>query len=93
MRDKVAAYANWLGLMRGDLKASFPKNGQMVLRALQPDRHYTAVNGSNLVLPGRSMLFVRNVGHLMTTTAIRLPTDSQAPEVSSMHCDSADRDT
>ncbi len=78
--DKVAAYANWLGLMRGDLKASFPKNGQMVLRALQPDRHYTAVNGSTLVLPGRSMLFVRNVGHLMTTTAIRLSADSQAPE-------------
>src|SRR6267142_1593983 len=48
--DKVAAYANWLGLMRGDLKASFPKNGQMVSRALQPDRHYTAVNGSTLVL-------------------------------------------
>jgi malate synthase len=78
--DKVAAYANWLGLMRGDLEASFPKNGQMVSRALQADRHYIATDGSDLVLSGRSVLFVRNVGHLMRTPAIYLSSGSQAPE-------------
>jgi malate synthase len=78
--DKVAAYANWLGLMRGDLEASFPKNGQMLSRALQADRHYIAADGSDLVLSGRSVLFVRNVGHLMRTPAIYLSSGSQAPE-------------
>jgi malate synthase len=78
--DKVAAYANWLGLMKGDLEASFQKNGQMVSRALQADRHYIAADGSDLVLSGRSVLFVRNVGHLMRTPAIYLSSGSQAPE-------------
>ncbi|WP_380871700.1 malate synthase G [Sphingomonas sp. DBB INV C78] len=78
--DKVAAYANWLGLMKGDLSASFEKGGRVMTRSLDADRHYVATDGSELVLPGRSLLFVRNVGHLMTTPAIRLPDGTQAPE-------------
>ncbi|NYD90332.1 malate synthase G [Sphingomonas melonis] len=78
--DKVAAYANWLGLMRGDLAASFVKNGRTVTRTLAADRVYTAPDGSTLTLPGRSLLFVRTVGHLMTTPAVRLPDGSDAPE-------------
>jgi len=78
--DKVAAYANWLGLMRGDLTASFPKGGETLTRSLDADRRYTAPDGSEIVLPGRALLFVRNVGHLMTTPAIHLPNGSEAPE-------------
>jgi malate synthase len=73
--DKVAAYRNWLGLMRGELTASFEKGGKTVARSLAPDRSY-----GDLVLPGRSLLFVRNVGHLMTTPALFLPDGSEAPE-------------
>lgn len=69
--DKVAAYANWLGLMQGDLEERFDKGGQTVTRQLNPDR------GD---LPGRSLLFVRNVGHLMTTPAVVLTDGQQAPE-------------
>ncbi|HEX6959419.1 MAG TPA: malate synthase G [Ferrovibrio sp.] len=78
--DKVEAYANWLGLLKGDLTATFEKGGRTMIRALEPDREYTAPDGSRLTLPGRSLLFVRNVGHLMTTPAIRLPDGSEAPE-------------
>ena len=78
--DKVAAYANWLGLMKGDLEDSFEKNGAMMTRRLHADRHYVAPDGSGYTLPGRSLLFVRNVGHLMTTPAILLPDGGQAPE-------------
>jgi malate synthase len=74
-QDKVAAYTNWLGLMRGDLVASFEKGGRTLTRALEPDREW----GDNL-LHGRSLLFVRNVGHLMTNPAILLPDGAEAPE-------------
>ncbi|WP_419723055.1 malate synthase G [Sphingomonas panni] len=78
--DKVAAYANWLGLMQGTLSSSFAKNGREVTRTLAVDRHYTTPDGGELVLPGRALLFVRNVGHLMTTPAVRLPDGNDAPE-------------
>ncbi len=78
--DKVAAYANWLGLMQGNLAESFEKSGRMITRSLNPDRLYTAPDGTAFSLPGRSLLFVRNVGHLMTTPAVRLPDGSDAPE-------------
>ena len=74
-QDKVAAYTNWLGLMRGDLVASFDKGGRTMTRALEPDRNY-----DGLTLAGRSLMFVRNVGHLMTNPAVRLPDGSEAPE-------------
>lgn len=73
--DKVAAYSNWLGLMRGDLVATFDKGGRSVTRTLEADRDW----GED-VLHGRSLLFVRNVGHLMTNPAIILPDGGEAPE-------------
>ena len=78
--DKVLAYANWLGLMKGDLEDTFEKNGAPMTRRLNPDRAYTAPDGSALALHGRSLLLVRNVGHLMTNPAVRLPDGTDAPE-------------
>ncbi|MGN7932630.1 malate synthase G [Sphingopyxis sp. 22461] len=78
--DKTLGYTNWLGLMRGDLVESFAKGGETVTRAMEPDREWTSPSGEAFTLHGRSVMFVRNVGHLMTTPMIRLPDGSEAPE-------------
>lgn len=79
-QDKVEAYANWLGLLNGTLEASFPKSGGLVRRTLEPDRGYVAPDGKPFSLMGRSVLLVRNVGHLMTTPAVKLGDGSEAFE-------------
>ena len=71
-KEKVGVYRNWLGLMRGDLSASFEKGGRTVERRAEPDREYRAPGGGTVKVKGRSLLFVRNVGHLMRNPMIRV---------------------
>ncbi|MED3823477.1 malate synthase G [Priestia flexa] len=68
--DKVEVYRNWLGLMKGDLKATFKKGAKTMTRTLNDDRQYKTANGDTVTLSGRSLMFVRNVGHLMSNSAI-----------------------
>jgi malate synthase len=70
--EKVAAYRNWLGLMKGDLSTTFDKGGKGLERRLAPDRTYEAPGGGSLTLQGRALMFVRNVGHLMANPMMRI---------------------
>ena len=78
--DKVKCYRNWLGIMKGDLKTEMEKNGNKIIRKLNPDRTYEGVNGQKIKLHGRALLLNRNVGHLMTNPAIMLEDGSEIPE-------------
>jgi malate synthase len=78
--DKTAVYANWLGLMKGDLAVTISKEGKQTTRTLNPDRTYLTSAGQPMSLPGRSLQFIRNVGHLMTTDAILTANNEEVPE-------------
>jgi malate synthase len=79
-KDKTQVYRNWLGLNKGDLTATFEKGGKEITRTLNPDREYTAPNGEKVTLSGRVLMFVRNVGHLMTNNAILDEHGEEIPE-------------
>ena len=79
-QDKVACYKNWLGLMKGNLKVEFEKKGKNLERKLNPDRSYISKDGKGLKLHGRSLLLIRNVGHLMTNSSIILKNGKEIPE-------------
>ncbi len=78
--DKIICYKNWLGLMKGDLRIQFEKNGKNLERKLNPDRSYISKDGKSLKLHGRSLLLIRNVGHLMTNPSIILNNGDEIPE-------------
>ena len=79
-KDKVVVYNNWLGLMKGDLTEELEKDGRTIVRKLSPDREYLDLKGDPLTLKGRSLMLVRNVGHLMTTDAVLDRNGSEVPE-------------
>ncbi len=78
--DKIEAYSNWLGLMKGDLEATLDKGGKQITRRMNADRNYIAPDGAPLILKGRALMWIRNVGHLMTNPAILLEDGSEIPE-------------
>tara|TARA_Y100000031_G_scaffold154945_1_gene204218 strand:+ start:331 stop:2475 length:2145 start_codon:yes stop_codon:yes gene_type:complete len=78
--DKTAVYRNWLGLMKGNLTATFEKNGKEMTRILSEDRIYQSIDGKSFSLPGRSLMLVRNVGHLMTNPAVLDANGDEVPE-------------
>lgn len=79
--EKVEVYRNWFGLMKGDLKDTFEKNGKQTTRAMNPDREYTAPDGGKVTLHGRSVMLIRNVGHLMTNPAILVDFEDEQEEI------------
>lgn len=79
--EKVEVYRNWFGLMKGDLKDSFEKNGKQTTRTMNPDREYTAPDGGKVTLHGRSVMLIRNVGHLMTNPAILVDFEGEQEEI------------
>ncbi len=78
--DKTTVYSNWLGLIKGTLSETIEKGSKSFTRTMNPDRAYTAPNGEAITLPGRSMLLVRNVGHLMTNGAVLMANGEEVPE-------------